>query len=111
LWHACFHEPLALTQLRRRERRRFGRDRVRERQALGHASRDRHGPVDARGDQPLDTLRARQPFDAGLVLGRDDRAAVGVAKAGCGRIAVDGDHVQLTCTRRGEQPELGRPRA
>ena len=59
----------------------------------------------------LDALRTRQPLDSRLVLGGDDRAAVGVAKARSGRIAVERDHVQLTSTRRGEQAQLGRPGA
>ena len=62
-------------------------------------------------DQAVDALGARQSFDAGLVLGRDDRATVGVAEAGCRRIAVERDHVKLTCAGSGEQPELGRSRA
>ena len=32
-------------------------------------------------------------------------------KPGARRIAVERDHVQLTCARRGEQAQLGRPGA
>ncbi len=62
-------------------------------------------------DAVLDALRARKPFDARLVLRRDDRAAVGIPEARSRGVAVERDHVQLTRARRREQAQLGRPRA
>ena len=109
LGHPGLRETLALAQLRRGQRRRLRRDRVRQPQPFGDPCGDRDRPVDARRDQPVDALGACEPFDPGLVLRRDDRAAVGVAKARSGRIAVERDHMQLTRTRRGEQAQLGRP--
>jgi hypothetical protein len=84
---------------------------VRQGQALGDPRRDGDGPVDPRRDQAVDPLGPREPLDARLVLGGDDRAPVGVAKAGRGRLAVERDHVQLACPRRREEAELRRPGA
>ena len=84
---------------------------MRERETLADTSGDRHRPVDSRRDQPIDTLGACEPFDSGLILCRDDRPAVGIAKSRRGGVAVDCHHVQVARTRGREQPKLGRPRA
>ena len=84
---------------------------MRQREPFRDPRRDRDRPVDSRCDQSIDALRAREPLDSRLVLRRDDRAAIGVTEAGSGRITVEGDHVQLTRTRCGEQAQLGRPGA
>ncbi len=81
---------------------------MRQAQALGDPCRDRDRPVDSRGDQPVDALGAREALDAGLVLRGDDRAAVGVAESRRRRVAVDGDDVQVTRARSGQQTQLGR---
>ena len=101
-------EAFALAQLRGREHGRLGRERVRQREPLCDACRDRDRPVDPGSDQSVDPLGARQPLDGGLVLGRNDRPAVGVAEAGCRGLPVDGDHVELTRPRGGQQAELRR---
>ena len=111
LRHPGLRETLALAQLRRRQRRRLGRDRMRQPQPFRNPCRDRDRPVDARRDQPVDSLCACEALDPGLVLRRDDRAPVGIAKARSGRISIERDHVQLTRTRRGKQAQLGRPGA
>ena len=102
LGHTGLREPLPLTQFRRRERGGLRGDRMPQSQALGHPSSDRHGPVDPGRDQPVNVLGAREPLDSGLVLGRDDRAAVGVPESGRRRVAIDRDHVQLAgpCCRQ-----------
>ena len=84
---------------------------MRQPEALGDARGDRDRPVDAGRNQSVDALGAGQALDARFVLGRDDRATVGVAEAGRRRIPVERDHVELTCAGSGEQPELGRSRA
>ena len=104
-------EALALTHLRRGQHRRLGRERMGQPAPGSDARRDSHGPVDPGRDQAVDPLRFDEPVDSLLVLGGDDRAAVGVAEAGRVGIAVDGDHVQVALAGRGEQPELRRPRA
>ena len=72
-------EALALAQLVRREHRRLRRDRVRQPGALGDPRRDADRPVGAGRDDPVDLERADEPLDRGLVLGREDAAAVGEA--------------------------------
>ena len=48
---------------------------------LRDARGDPDGPVDARRDHAVDALGLGEPLDAGLVLGRDDRAPVGEREA------------------------------
>ena len=72
-------EPLALAELVRRQDRRLGRDRVRQPSALGDPRGDADGPVGAGRDDPVDLERSDEPLDRGLVLGREDAAAVGEA--------------------------------
>ena len=64
------------------------------------------GAIDA-----VDPLRGGEPVDLGLVLDRDDRAAVGEAEAGRGRVAVDGDDEQAAVAGGLEQAELPGARA
>ena len=104
-------EALALARLGRREQRGFRPDRMRKRQPFGDACGDRDREVDPRRDDPVDTLRRREPVDARLVLRRDDRPPVRVAEPGRGGIAVEGDHVKPPIAGGGEQPELRRARA
>ena len=84
---------------------------MRQPEPRGDARGDPDGPVDPRRDDPVDALGLGEPLDAVLVLGRDDRAAVGVPEPGRVGIAVDRDHVQVALARRGEQPELRGPGA
>ena len=84
---------------------------MRQRESLGNTCGDRHRPVDPRRNQPLDPLGTGQPLDARLVLGREDRAPVGVAEPRRRRIAVDRDHMQVTRPRCGQEAELRRARA
>ena len=111
LRHARLREPVALPRLRRRERRGGRVDRVRQRQPLGDARRDADRPVGARRDDPVDVLRPCEPVDAGLVLGRDDRALVRVREAGRRGVAVDGDHEEVALACGAQQPDLRGPRA
>ena len=85
-------------------------DRVRQAHPRGDAGRDRDRPVDPRRDDAVHLLRLREPLDAELVLGRDDRPPVGEPEAGRRRVAVDRDDEQPALARRREQPELRRPR-
>ena len=78
---------------------------------LGDTSRDSDRPVDPGRNDAVDALGPGQPFDAPLVLRRDDRAAVGELETRRGRIAVERDHVEIgALASRLEQPELRRPR-
>ena len=80
-----------------------GRERMRQAEPLGDPGRDRDRVVGAGRDHAVDLLGPREPLDRRLVLDRDDRAPVGVAKAGRGRVAVGGDD--------GQARPRGRPRA
>ncbi len=57
----------------------------------GDPGRDGDGVVAAGRDDPVDLLGAGEPLDRRLVLDRDDRAPVGVAKARRGGVAVGRD--------------------
>ena len=70
------------------------------------ARRDADGPVDAGRDDAVHALRLGEPLDPELVLGRDDRAAIGVTEPGRIRVAVDGDDVQVALVRGREEAEL-----
>jgi hypothetical protein len=110
LLEADLCEAVALTQLRGRQHPGLGCKRVREPELRRHTRRNPDGPVDSRRNQAVDTLRFSKALDPELVLGRDDRPSVGMAKPGCARVAIDRDHVQAALPRSREQPELGRPR-
>jgi hypothetical protein len=84
---------------------------VRQADPVGDARGDRDRPVDPGRDDPVDVLRRDQPVDLRLVLDRDDRPAVGEAKAACGRVAIDGDDEQVPLTGGLEQTELAGSRA
>ena len=60
---------------------RRGVDRVRQPHPLGDARRDPDRPVGAGRDDPVDALGLREPVDGRLVLGRDERPLVGVARS------------------------------
>ena len=92
-------EPLALAQLRDRERGGVGVERMPKPEAIREPSRDRHRPVDPGRYDPVDGIRAREPVEALLVLGRDDRAPVRVLEARGGGVAVAGDHEQAALPR------------
>jgi hypothetical protein len=79
--------------------------------ALCDPGRDRHRPVDPGRDHAVDSLRGGETVDLRLVLDRDDRAAVGEAKAGRGRVAVDGDDEQAALAGGFEETELSCARA
>ena len=104
-------EPLALAELRDGERRRLGRDGVRQAEPGGDAGGARDGVVGAGGEQAVDLLGPGEPLDRGLVLDRDDRAPVGLAEAGGGRVAVGGDDGEPAPPGRREDAELRRARA
>jgi hypothetical protein len=108
---ACLGETLALAELRGCQDGGGRADRVRDDLALGDPRCDRDRPVDARRDQAVDPLRRGEAVDLGLVLDRDDRAAVGEAEAGRGRVAVDGNDEQAAVTGGLEETELARARA
>ena len=84
---------------------------MRQAEPLGDARGDPDGPVGAGRDDPVDVLGAREPVDAGLVLGRDERALVRVGEAGRRRVAVDGDHEEAALARRAQEPDLRGPGA
>jgi hypothetical protein len=100
-----------LPRLRDGEAREGRLERVRNPDLRRHPRRDPDRPVDSRRDHAVDPLSTGQPLDPALVLGRDDRAAIGKGEAGRGRVAVDRDHVQAALARCLEQPQLRRARA
>ena len=108
---ACLGETLALPELRGGQDGGGRADRVRDHLALGDPRRDRDRPVDARRDQAVDPLRGGEAVDLGLVLDRDDRAAVGESEARRGRVAVDGNDEQAAVTGGLEETELTRASA
>ena len=84
---------------------------MRQREPLRDAGGGRDGMVGAGRDDPVDVLGAREPVDRRLVLDRDDRAAVGVAEARRGGVAVGRHDGQAAPPRRREDAELRRPGA
>ncbi len=101
LRHARLREALALPLLRRRERRRRRVDRVRQPEPLARRA-PRSRPASRRpARRSRRPLRAREPVDRRLVLGRDERALVGVrGSPGARGIAVDRDHEEPPLARR-----------
>jgi hypothetical protein len=97
-------EPVALAQLRDRDRRRPRLQRVREREPLRDARGDRDRPVRTGRDHAVDPLGLGEPVERGLVLARDQRAPVGERERRSGRIAVGRDHDQAALARGLEQP-------
>ena len=83
-------------------------DRMRQPEPLGDAGGDPDRPVGAGRDDPVDRSGPREPLDPRLVLGRDHRALVREREPGRERVAVDGDHRQVTGRSRLEQAELRR---
>ncbi len=109
LRHAGLVQPLALSELVRRQRGGPGGHRMRQPGALGDPCGDADRPVGSRGDDPVDRERADEAFDRGLVLDREDAPAVGEPKPRSRRIAVDDGEPEAARARRLEQPELCRP--
>ena len=85
------------------------RDRMRQREPLRTVRRSPPASR-SRRDQPVDALGAGEPLDARLVLGREDRAPVGVAEPGADGSRSSAITMQLTRPRCGEQAELRRAR-
>ena len=106
LGHTGRLEPLALTELVRREHGGLRGDRMRQPGVLGDPRGHSDRPVGARGDDPVDVERAHEPLDRGLVLGGEEAAAVGEHEPGRARIAIDHGHPQSARTRGLEQTEL-----
>ena len=105
---ACLLEPFALLLARDGDLGGLRRDRVREAEALGDAGSDRDRMVRAGSDHAVHLLRPREALDRRLVLDRDDRAAVGVAKPGGRRVAVGRDDGQVGGAGGCEHAELRR---
>jgi hypothetical protein len=108
LGHSGLRESLSLAELVCRERRRCGRDWMRQAELRGHARRNGDRPVGARGDHSVGRERRREPLDRRLVLGRDDATAVGERKPGRRGVAVDDRRPDAVRPRSFEQPELRR---
>jgi len=53
-------------------------------------------------DYAVDVLRLGEPLERGLVVGRQDRPAVGEPEARSGGVAVGDDQEQAPGSRRGE---------
>ena len=104
-------QPLTLLELRRRQTGHDAGNRMREPLPLGNPRGDRHRPVDPRRDHAVDPLGLGEARDPRLVLRRDDRATVRVAKPGRRRIAIECDHEQVALSGRREQAELRGARA
>jgi hypothetical protein len=84
---------------------------MRQAEPLGDARGNGDGPVDPWRDDAVDAFCVGQPLEGRLVLGRDERAPVGVPEAERRRIAVGGDDEGSAPARGFEQPELRRPGA
>ena len=84
---------------------------MRQPRVLGDARRDRNGPIGAGRDDPVDRECEHEALDRGLVLGREDAAAIGVPEPRRARIAVDDGDPQPAGARGLEQPELRGARA
>jgi hypothetical protein len=72
---------------------------------------DADRPVDPGRDHAVDALGLRQLRDPGLVLRREDRAAVREREPRGGRVAIDRDREEVERPRGLEQAELRRARA
>ena len=110
LRNAVLRQALALAVLEDGERGRLGRDRMRQARVRGEPGGDGDRPVDARSDDPVHLLGARELADRRLVLDRDDRPAVGIREADRGRVAVAGDDEEASLPGGAVQAELRRPR-
>ena len=84
---------------------------MRQPQTLGDPGADADRPIRAGRDQSVDLERRGDPLDPGLILGREQAAPVGMAKAGRRRIAVDDGDPETSGARSFEQPELSRAAA
>ena len=85
---------------------------MRDPHPLGDPRRDPDRPIGTGRDDPVDRARAREPVDALLVLGGEDRPLVGERETRGKRVAVDCDDLELAApARRLEEAELRRPRA
>jgi hypothetical protein len=109
VWHPGFREAFALAELRGREHRGRGVDRVRQHEPFRDPRRDRDRPVDSGRNEAVDPLGGGEPVELRLVLDRDDCAAVCAGEPGRRGIAVGGDHVEAARTCGLEQPELSGP--
>src|SRR5262249_5362648 len=109
--YAGLGEPLALPELRGRGDGGGGVEGGGEHRACGDRGGERNGPVDARGDDPVDAPRGGEPVDLRLVLDRDDRPTVGEPEPGRSRVTVDGDDEQPTVAGGFEEAELAGARA
>ena len=107
LGHTRFREADALAQARADENAGLGRDRVREPEARGNARR--HGRRRARADDAVDPAGVGEPLERELVVGLEDRAAMGQPESGSARVAID--HDQEAATRAGGREQAGLPRA
>ena len=84
---------------------------MREPEPFGEPGCNRHRPVDSRGDDAVDGLGAGETIETLLVLGRDDRAPVGILESRREWIAVAGDHEEAALAGGPQEPELRRPGA
>jgi hypothetical protein len=73
-------------------------------EARRHAGGDRDGPVDPRRDQAGDPFGPRHLLDPLLVLGRDERVAVGVAQTDGRAVAVADDGSEPARAGGAKQP-------
>jgi hypothetical protein len=80
-------------------------------ETLGDSGSDADRPIRAGRNQPVDLERRGNPLDPRLVLGREQAAPVGMAKARGGGIAVDDGDPETSGARSFEQPELSRAAA
>ena len=82
---------------------------MREPLPLGNPRGDRHRPVDPRRDHAVDPLGLGEARDPRLVLRRDDRPTVRVAKSRRRRIAIECDHEQVALSGRASRPSCAGP--
>ena len=99
----------ALAQARADEHAGLGRDRVREPEARRPGARDRGRR--ARADDAVDAAARGEPLERDLVVGLEDRAAVGQPEPRSAGVAVDRDHVAAARAGRREQRRSAARRA
>ena len=83
---------------------------MRQTKAGRYPGRGADSPVDPGRDHPVHALGLGQPLERRLVVERDDRPPIGVAKARRRGVAIDRDHEDASRTRRSQQAELPRAR-
>jgi hypothetical protein len=70
-----------------------------------------HRPVSSRRDDPIEIERSSEPFNCGLVLGRDNAPAIGKREPGGARVSISDRRPDALTAGSLKQAELSRARA